>query len=119
MEKTLSNQPLAQTRRRPRKVSFGAIFVYFLCAVVAVVTLFPFLWMVIGSFKTAAEIAPVSPKFASADVRVAQLCRGLYLGSLFAFYLQFVRRRIHRNPCGASFSRNGGVLAGEASLPWA
>ncbi len=61
MQKTLSNQPRTQTRRRSRNVSFGAIFVYLLCTVVAVVTLFPFLWMVIGSFKTATEIAQYPP----------------------------------------------------------
>lgn len=61
MQKTLSNQPRTQTRRRSRNVSFGAIFVYLLCTVVAVVTLFPFFWMVIGSFKTATEIAQYPP----------------------------------------------------------
>lgn len=61
MQKTLSNQPRTQTRRRSRNVSFGAIFVYLLCTVVAVVTVFPFLWMVIGSFKTATEIAQYPP----------------------------------------------------------
>lgn len=54
-------QTSTRTRRRHRRFSFGALFVYLLCFMVAVVTLFPFLWMVVGSLKTAAEISQYPP----------------------------------------------------------
>ncbi len=63
MQKTLPIPIATPTRRRQPRFSLGALFVYLLCFVVAVVTLFPFLWMVVGSLKTAAEISQYPPSF--------------------------------------------------------
>lgn len=44
-------------------VPWGAVLVYLLCAVVAVVTLGPVLWMIVSSLKGPAEIGQVPPSF--------------------------------------------------------
>lgn len=68
MQKTLPIQTLARTRRRHLRFSLSGLFVYLLCFLVAVVTLFPFLWMVVGSLKTAAEVSQYPPSFLPEEV---------------------------------------------------
>jgi len=52
----------ARRRRSTAKV-LGTIGVYALCIVIALITLVPLLWMISGSFKTAAEISQYPPTF--------------------------------------------------------
>jgi multiple sugar transport system permease protein len=49
--------------RRRRVFPIGTVLVYLLLAIVGIVTLAPFLWMVLGSFKTASEAALYPPTF--------------------------------------------------------
>ena len=50
-------------RRRSPALSVPAILSYLLCLIVAVITLVPFVWMVLGSLKTATEAAQYPPTF--------------------------------------------------------
>jgi multiple sugar transport system permease protein len=56
---------LARARARPRawRRTLWTVLVYALCTVIALVTLVPLLWMIAGSFKTAAEISQYPPSF--------------------------------------------------------
>lgn len=46
---------------RRRRATLGATVTYAICAVVAVITLAPFAWMILGSLKTAAEASQYPP----------------------------------------------------------
>jgi multiple sugar transport system permease protein len=55
----------ARAHARPRawRRTLGTVLIYALCTVIALVTLVPLLWMIAGSFKTAAEISQYPPSF--------------------------------------------------------
>lgn len=53
--------PIRASARRRRRISVGAILTYAICAVVAVITLAPFVWMVLGSLKSATEASQYPP----------------------------------------------------------
>jgi multiple sugar transport system permease protein len=48
---------------RPSRQGFGRFLVYFILILGLTVTLTPFLWMILGSFKTATELIRVPPTF--------------------------------------------------------
>lgn len=54
---------LPKTARRRPALSLPALLSYLLCVIVAVITLVPFVWMVLGSLKTATEAAQYPPTF--------------------------------------------------------
>jgi multiple sugar transport system permease protein len=54
--------PAATTRRRPT-VAFGTLLIYGLLTLGALVVIFPFIWMVLGSFKNIAESNAYPPNF--------------------------------------------------------
>lgn len=59
MQRALETQTIS---RRPRfRIPAAAIGSYLLCLLVAIITLVPFLWMVLGSLKTATEAAQYPP----------------------------------------------------------
>lgn len=55
--------PRGAARRQRRAFGLGAVLSYALCVVVAVTTLFPLAWMILGSLKSAAEVAQYPPTF--------------------------------------------------------
>lgn len=57
------DQALGTTRsaRKRARISIGAAVTYLLCLIVTLVTLAPFVWMVLGSLKSAAEAAQYPP----------------------------------------------------------
>ncbi|MEM6431066.1 MAG: carbohydrate ABC transporter permease [Deinococcota bacterium] len=66
-QKPLRKTP--QTSQRARaKLSIGTLLTYALCFVMAIITVFPFIWMVLGSLKTAAEAAQYPPTFFPTEV---------------------------------------------------
>ena len=50
-----------RTVRRRRRFPLGTILVYVLCVLVALITLTPFVWMVLGSLKSATEVTRFPP----------------------------------------------------------
>ncbi len=52
---------LRATARRRRRIRVGVILTYVVCGVVAVITLAPFVWMVLGSLKSATEASQYPP----------------------------------------------------------
>lgn len=58
----------AHSGRGKGRVTPGAVLTYLLCLVVAVITLTPLLWMVLGSLKTAAEAAQFPPTLLPQEV---------------------------------------------------
>lgn len=64
MQMTLTkNRVTPPVRRRRPALSVPAILSYLLCMIVAVITLVPFVWMVLGSLKTATEASQYPPTF--------------------------------------------------------
>lgn len=49
--------------RRPWHLSVGTLLTYLLCLVITLITVAPFIWMVLGSLKTASEAAQYPPSF--------------------------------------------------------
>jgi multiple sugar transport system permease protein len=54
--------PTSSARRKVNP-SLGTLLTYLLCLVVTIVTVAPFVWMVLGSLKTATEAAQYPPSF--------------------------------------------------------
>jgi len=53
----------ARSRRSPKTRSLGTYLTYFILILGVSMTLLPFLWMILGSFKTATELIQVPPTF--------------------------------------------------------
>lgn len=54
---------MAGTDRKSKKISRGHIFIYLVLILGSVVMIFPFLWMILTSFKTVPETTLVPPTF--------------------------------------------------------
>ena len=61
MQKTANTLERTQSVRKKRRFPLGTVLVYLLCIVVALITLFPFVWMILGSLKSATEVTRFPP----------------------------------------------------------
>jgi multiple sugar transport system permease protein len=52
-----------QQRRPKKRINFGRIAVYIILILGSIVALMPFLWMILASFKTGAEVRQIPPTF--------------------------------------------------------
>lgn len=63
MNRTVARPKSKVRNRKQYRVSLGTALVYLICLIVGVVTLFPLMWMVIGSLKSAIEVSQYPPTF--------------------------------------------------------
>ena len=54
---------MAETSRKGRKISKANIFIYLVLILGSVIMIFPFLWMILTSFKSVPETTLVPPTF--------------------------------------------------------
>lgn len=69
MQQTLKKEQSRSRTRKKRFISIKTVLVYLLCIIVALITLTPFIWMVLGSLKSATEISRFPPTFFPETVR--------------------------------------------------
>ena len=61
MQKAANSPERTQSVRRKQRFPLGTVLVYLLCVLVALITLVPFVWMILGSLKSATEVTQFPP----------------------------------------------------------
>ena len=61
MQRTADTHQTTRAVRKKRRFPLGTVLVYLLCVLVALMTLTPFVWMVLGSLKSATEVTRFPP----------------------------------------------------------